>query len=257
MPEALTVVIPSARSDTTLRRAVASVLAQDYSGPIQTLVVRDPVARQPTDKAASRRTPPLSSDLAGRRVETVPTEHARLAPDPSDRIAQLRNFAIEQAEGDLIAFLDDDNYYLPHHLSTLVRALTAARADTAHSWRRIEDAFHAPWFADRDPWASSSDLDSDFARLVRQGLLIEGSALLRDRVRLRHGGVGMVDTSCWLFRASVIRDNAFPVGRTERDRAQRVTEDDRLLARLVRQGVVCACSYRATVVYRLGGYSNA
>lgn len=45
-----------------------------------------------------------------------------------------RNAAIEQAHTDYVAFLDDDDEFLPNHLALIMSAAKATRADVLYSW---------------------------------------------------------------------------------------------------------------------------
>lgn len=51
-----------------------------------------------------------------------------------------RNFAILNTSHDLIAYLDDDNWYEPDHLESLVTTINETNADVAYTGTRIWDA---------------------------------------------------------------------------------------------------------------------
>lgn len=48
--------------------------------------------------------------------------------------AAVRNRALEKVETDWVAFLDDDDWLLPHHLATLMTAAVQHRADMVWPW---------------------------------------------------------------------------------------------------------------------------
>lgn len=52
---------------------------------------------------------------------------------PGRGVAHARNRALGAARGEIIAFLDDDDLFLPHHLETLVRELRASGAAFAYT----------------------------------------------------------------------------------------------------------------------------
>ncbi len=93
----VSVVIPAYRAAATIGRAVDSVLAQ--TRPINNLLIIDDGS--PDDTAAA---------LApyGDRV--------RLLRKPNGGAASARNFGLDRCGGDLIAFLDADDYWEPHKL---------------------------------------------------------------------------------------------------------------------------------------------
>ncbi len=97
---AVTAVVPTHNRPEMMRRAVQSVLDQDYDGDIEVVVVFD--ACEPFD-------PPVDVP-ARRKVRTVRNSHSR-------GLAGARNSGIDVASFDYIAFLDDDDYWLPGKLS--------------------------------------------------------------------------------------------------------------------------------------------
>lgn len=117
----ITVVTPTwMRRDLLTRRCIPSVQAQDYTGPVDHIVVSD----GPDDDLC---------DLDGVRflAEHVPEQNRGLT---------ARRYGTELAAGDLIAYLDDDNAWRPHHLRKLVSALTASGADFAYSRAMCHDS---------------------------------------------------------------------------------------------------------------------
>lgn len=52
--------------------------------------------------------------------------------------AYARNYMVDRAETEWIAFLDDDDYLLPHHISTLVLAAEENEADLVWPWFRVQ-----------------------------------------------------------------------------------------------------------------------
>lgn len=111
----VSVVIPTRGRARLLRDAVASVLGQGYEH-VEILVVND---------GGEDVAPVLASMLSGR------TQRAALYALPAPRgAAAARNRALREAQGEVIAFLDDDDLYLPRHVETLVAAL----AGTTHAF---------------------------------------------------------------------------------------------------------------------------
>src|SRR5215472_9662532 len=99
----LSVVLPTRNRPRLLARAAASVLAQDV-GSLELVVV---------DDASTDDTPDVLDRLTGldERVRVVRTA-SPLGP------CEARNRGLEEAEGELVSFCDDDDVWLPaaHHV---------------------------------------------------------------------------------------------------------------------------------------------
>jgi glycosyltransferase involved in cell wall biosynthesis len=111
----VSVVVPTRDRPELLRRAVTAILGQTYQGPIECVVVFDqsdpdlPWAELPSD----------------RRLVLI-----RNGRSPG--LAGARNSGIMRATGELVAFCDDDDEWLPQKLARQVEQLTA-RPDAAVS----------------------------------------------------------------------------------------------------------------------------
>ncbi|GAA4224946.1 glycosyltransferase family A protein [Actinomadura meridiana] len=104
MSPSVGVVLPTHDRPELLRRALESVLAQEYDGDLRAVVVFD------------RAEPDVS--LAGDRVEVIANTRA-------PGLAGARNSGIEHLGTDLVAFCDDDDQWLPGKLAAQVAALEA------------------------------------------------------------------------------------------------------------------------------------
>lgn len=97
---AVSVVVPTHDRPQLMAEAVASVLVQDYAGPLEVVVVFDACE-------------PVLPDVvvpAGRTLRAVVNERVR-------GLAGARNTGILAARHDYVAFLDDDDTWLPGKLS--------------------------------------------------------------------------------------------------------------------------------------------
>ncbi|MEV4566879.1 glycosyltransferase family A protein [Nonomuraea sp. NPDC049419] len=117
------VIIPT-RGDrpTELREAVEAVLAQQYAGPLDVVVVTDGDATLPLQAGRSLRGLPLRV-LGNRRTPGLPG---------------ARNTGIDACETELVAFCDDDDVWRPGKLATQVEALTRAGGEFASCGIEVE-----------------------------------------------------------------------------------------------------------------------
>jgi len=104
----VSVVIATRDRPEMVREAIASVLGQDYAGPIEVLIVFDQSEPDLT----------LEQQAAGRSVRVL-----RNPRKPG--LAGSRNSGIVETAGEYVAFCDDDDYWLPGKLTAQVDALSA------------------------------------------------------------------------------------------------------------------------------------
>ncbi len=102
------VVVATHNRPQLMRRALASILGQEYAGDLHVVLVFD----------ASEPDPSLASDDPHRRV-TVTTN------DRSRGLAGARNTGILQLDTELVAFCDDDDTWRPGKLAAQVERLLA------------------------------------------------------------------------------------------------------------------------------------
>lgn len=108
---AVSVVIATRERPELLREAIASVLDQSYPGAIDVVVVFD------------------RSDPDPSLVQTAPRRTVRVTTNAhKPGLAGARNTGIEQSDAPLVAFLDDDDLWLPDKLTRQVDALQRSPA---------------------------------------------------------------------------------------------------------------------------------
>ncbi len=113
---AVSVVVPTVDREQLLARAVASVARQDYPGPVEIVVVRDGGPRPQAAQAELEQALTAHSMLAGVRLRWV-------ANTRSTGLPGARNSGILAASGELVAFCDDDDEWLPGKLAAQVPLL--------------------------------------------------------------------------------------------------------------------------------------
>lgn len=111
MSSSVSVVIATRDRPELVREAISSVLAQEYDGPVHVIVVAD---QSEPDLALAQ-----TGDERSVRVIT----NAR-----SVGLAGARNSGIDEADGEFVAFCDDDDYWLPQKLAQQVAAIQAVPA---------------------------------------------------------------------------------------------------------------------------------
>jgi len=104
----VSVVIATRNRPELLRRAIDAIVTQDYAGPIEIAVVFDQTEPDRT----------LESDATGRQVRVM--ENSRTPGLPGGR-----NTGITSTTGEIIAFCDDDDEWLPGKLAAQVAHLAA------------------------------------------------------------------------------------------------------------------------------------
>jgi len=187
---AVTVVLPTHDRPAQLRRAVQAVLAQDYGGAVECLVVRD----------RSR------VELPGDLVVATPTRSVRVMDNSrSPGLAGARNTGVCAAGGELVAFCDDDDEWLPTKLSAQVQALAAAPEHDVVSCGILTVN------GGRVRARVLAQTEVTYAMFLRSRVMEVHSSTLLIRRRALLGGIGLVDEAVpgsygedyeWLLRAS-------------------------------------------------------
>lgn len=116
-PPRFSVVLPTHQRADRLRRAVRSVLDQGF-GDFELLIV---------DDASGDDTPRVAASFDDPRIRFLRNEENRGA-------AASRNRAVRHARGELVAFLDDDDAFLPGLLAAFDRAFAGAPPETGFGW---------------------------------------------------------------------------------------------------------------------------
>ena len=122
-------VIPTHDRADLLREALASVLSQDLPAGVAIDVVV-------VDDTESSATTAIVEELDAATVARVRLVHRTEGPGGA---SASRNAGAALVDGDVLAFLDDDDIWESDHLRRLLDALDAAGTDMAVSWM---DEFH-------------------------------------------------------------------------------------------------------------------
>ncbi len=121
------VLIPTYNRANLLPRAIQSVLHQTYTN-FEILVV---------DDASTDNTSTIVKQFKDERITYT-------CRDVNQGNAAAKNSGISQARGQYIAFLDDDDEYLPNFLSSMQAALSIASHDVGFLWCGVQNIIDTP-----------------------------------------------------------------------------------------------------------------
>lgn len=130
----ISVIIPTADRPGPLRRALRSLARQTF-GDFEVIVVAD--GGRPPHWLLRDWQPDLKVNL--------------LRIDPCQGVSRARNAGLAAAAGEYVAFLDDDDIYLPRHLEAAHRVLKDGRADLVYG-----GALVSPRWIEATPRAAAS-----------------------------------------------------------------------------------------------------
>jgi glycosyltransferase involved in cell wall biosynthesis len=238
-------VLTVTRRTATLPRCLASVTGQDHSGPIEHLIVIDdrPEVRELLENTEQR--PGTEIVYASRGPSDV---------DGPDRLARLRNLAVQRARHPFIAFLDDDNAWEPDHLSSLAATVIRSGADIAHTERKMFDNDGVPYVLPEFPWSRDPLLRREIYQTYAElGIVTPGSNVFRDRLRMPYS---CVDLGEWLLPRDFLEKHPFEGTYSTDDWQTIVVEDGKLAEEIKGSGLAVESTHRPTLHYYLGGYSN-
>lgn len=165
-----------------LARAIEAVRAQDYPGPVECVVVFDRSTPDP-----------------GLGDSVVVTVNGR-----TPGLAGARNTGAFAASGELLAFCDDDDRWLPHKLSRQVQRLRETGADVAVSGIHVEHGEHTITRVPRQE-------DLTLAELLRRRVMEAHPSTVVVRREAFFDRIGLVDEEIpgsygedydWILRAA-------------------------------------------------------
>lgn len=178
----VSIVVPTFNCASYLRLAVQSVLDQDY--PEKEIIV--------VDDGSTDNTAEILAEFGSRIV---------VINQPNSGIAAARNIGLQSSHGDLIAFLDSDDYWLPGKLRRQVEYLSAHPEVGAvycgwHEWRPTAHAdvdIKKEWLeAMRTDGIQSSESGMLYNQLLQDCIILTSTLLLRREIR---EGVGLFDST--------------------------------------------------------------
>lgn len=218
---------------------------QDHSDPVEHVIVIDD---QPEVQKL------LQSTQLRPGTEIVYASRGPSDVDGPDRLARLRNLAVECAHNPLIAFLDDDNAWEPDHLGSLSATLARPGVDMAHTERQMLDDDGAPYVISEFPWSRNPAARQEIYRIYAElGIVTPGSNVFRDRLQMPYS---CVDLGEWLLPRDFLTEHPFERTYSTEDWQEIVVEDAKLAEDIKTSGLAVESTRRPTLRYHLGGYSN-
>lgn len=194
-------IIPTFNRRASVTEAVESVLTQTQP-PDEIVVVDDG-----------------STDGTAEHLRDRFADGVRCITQPNAGVSAARNRGLREATGELAAFLDSDDRWLPEKLARQTRVMQRAGvALSATNWR----------------WADESDRDH-FAAI---GLDLPGDPHIEPhplRIQARFEGSGMQVQTAMCWRAAALRVGGF-------DARMRIGEDTRFLFRMASEGALAVLS---------------
>lgn len=188
----VSVVIATRNRPETMRRAVSSVLAQEYPGDVECLVVFD---QQPVDDTVTA----LAHGQEGRRVRVLSNVR-------TPGLAGARNSGIDAATGELIGFCDDDDSWLPAKLRAQIDLLqqNSATVDVVVTGMNVH-------YEDRVVARVPNPQDVTLTQLTRRRVTEAHPSSVLVRAEALRTRIGLVDEAIpgsygedydWLLRAA-------------------------------------------------------
>ncbi|MCM6761090.1 glycosyltransferase [Rathayibacter sp. ZW T2_19] len=160
----ITCIIPTHRRDESLLPAIVSVLEQTLA-PQKVVVV---------DDTGSQTTAELVDSLRHRGIELV---YCDASEEPVKGAAASRNRGAREADTDLLAFLDDDDYWRPDFLRAATAERVRSGAELVVTWGALERAGtrrEDNWRA--EPGRSANDVLADNPGVTGSNMLIDRDA---------------------------------------------------------------------------------
>ena len=249
--ESITVIILTKNRKQFLNKALDSVFTQKGNLDIEILLLAD------NEPSLRKRQVPDNiklnyfSLLSEESFQNIPTVK---------RVATLRNIALKIVNTKYVCFLDDDNYWSPNHLTSLVKTIKDSNSLAVYSQRKLLTNEGEPWIPSEFPWTTGDIRKNEelFEIYLKAGLLDRSNNLLKDSAYLYNNGVdyGTVDMGAWLFNFNLFDIINFEVDYSDDEIKSTTTEDDKLLTTIKELNIKTICSEKQTLNYRLGGYSN-
>lgn len=170
---AISVIISTYNRSSLLRRALASVLAQDISEEFECVVV---------DDASTDSTFKVMEEMDRQfKLRGIPLLYYKLG-DNSGYQCKPKNVGVQHCNGEFIAYLDDDNVWKPNHLRELFTTIISKDVDMVYGMReyKAQDGFEPVLKGEKLMMGIAPTFPFDAERL-EQGNYIDTSDIMHSK----------------------------------------------------------------------------
>lgn len=185
MPQ-ISIIVPVYKVEKYLERCIRSIVSQIYQN-LEIILVDDG-----------------SPDKCGEICETFAQSDSRIKVYHKENggLSDARNFGVERAHGEYIAFIDSDDYIAPNYIEYLFGLLNKHNADIACCCMTETDGDTADYRTNED---------------IPKEQLLTGNEACRELLGNRHD----VLVTAWgkLYRSDIVKKYVFPVGKINEDAA--------------------------------------
>ncbi|MDP5132519.1 MAG: glycosyltransferase [Paraglaciecola sp.] len=191
MKPLVTVLVPVFNGTKYLENTINTLLAQDYEN-FEILLINDG-----------------STDSSAKLVDKLAAEHTNIRAfhKPNGGVAAARNFGIARAEGELIAFCDQDDLWFPNKLSKQVPLFLDEKVGLVFCGAVIDYEF---LHTQKNQYLSTDFRGNVFERLIQENFIICCTAIARKSLLIEtqafdaeRGLMGVDDWLAWLKLALV------------------------------------------------------
>lgn len=163
----ISVIMPTYNRATTLVRALQSALEQSLT-PHEVIVADD----KSTDNTISLLNKTFPNEIAQNRLVILPCEKGG--------VCKTRNAALKRAAGDVIAYLDSDNFWHPDHLLWGAAALTTSNTTSAYTAAQLHHL--------TEHWSRTDSTPYDRKQLLKQNFIDMNCFIHKASLYHKHGG---------------------------------------------------------------------
>ena len=182
----ISMIVPVYRVERYLDRCIRSIISQTYQN-LEIILVDDG-----------------SPDKCGEICEAFAKNDSRIRVyhKQNGGLSDARNFGVEHAHGEYMAFVDSDDYIAPHYIEYLLNLLNKYHAD-------ISACCMAQTYEDTVDYGINEEIPNE--------RLLTGKEACRELL----GTLYMVLVTAWgkLYRSDIVKKYPFPVGKIHEDEA--------------------------------------